>query len=65
MPGVLGLVAVIVGNYLRHRRGSGPTICQVTRRHLPPRWFALAFTAGYLYLLAHVLRGYPRDTRRP
>ncbi len=60
MPGVVLLVAAIVVNYGQHRRHRA-TICALTRRHLPPRVFAAAFTAGFAYLLTHVLRGYPKE----
>lgn len=65
MPGVLLLAAAVVVNYTQHRRHRA-TVCQLTRRTLPPRVFAAAFTAGFAYLLTHVLRGYqPRAEETP
>lgn len=59
MPGVVGLLGVLVLNYLRHRRGL-PTICATTRGHLP-RFAADALVlAVFAWLLPHVHRGYPR-----
>lgn len=65
MPGVLGLLGTVALNYLRHRRGWGPTICQVTRRHIPRALFAAAFPAAATGLYLHVLRGYPRHRKGP
>lgn len=64
MPGVVGLLGVLVLNYLRHRRGLA-TICATVRRHVPrwavgPLWGALT-----AYLLPHLWRGYPPRTERP
>ena len=62
MPGVVLLAAAIGVNYAQHRRHRA-TICALTRRTLPPAVFAAVFTSGFLYLLAHVLRGYPKESR--
>lgn len=62
MPGVVLLVAAVVVNYARHCRGHR-TICQVTRAHIPAPVFSALFAGGFIYLLTHVLRGYPKEIR--
>lgn len=59
MPGVVLLAAAVVVNYRQHRRGR-PTICSTTRAHVPAPLVAAGLSAGYAYLLGHLLRGYSK-----
>lgn len=56
----LGLLATVAWNYSRHRRGLS-TICAVTRRHIGPRAFLLGWAALTVYMVHHILTGYPKE----
>jgi len=60
MPGLVGLLGVLLYNYARHRRHL-PTICSTTRRYLPPWAVVVGWSALTGYMLPHLLRGYVRD----
>lgn len=61
MPGVVLLVAAVIVNYARHRRGLS-TICATARRVLPRPVSAGLLAGGWLYLAVHIWRGYPPRT---
>ena len=60
MPGIALLGAAVVVNLARHRRGQ-PTICQEVRAHVPKPVAAVLLSAGFGWLLPHLLEGYPRE----
>jgi hypothetical protein len=62
MPGVALLVAAVVTNYAQHRRRR-PTICSTTRRYVPKVLAGALLSAGFSWLLPHVLNGYPKESR--
>lgn len=57
MDGWALIVAAVAVNYANHKRGR-PTICAVSRRHLPRPVLLALYTAGAVGLGVHVARGY-------
>lgn len=54
MPPLLGLVASLVLNYIRHRRGA-TTICSTTRRAIGPKLFVMGWATLTAWLLPHYI----------
>ena len=54
------LAGTLAYNYARHKVGL-PTLCSTTRKYVPREVVAAGLSTGFVALLAHVWRGYPKE----
>lgn len=62
MPCLIGLVASLFANYLRHRAGKS-TICSTCRKRIGPRMFLAGWAALTAWFLPHYMN--PAKFNRP